>query len=225
MKILVINRQCNFSTISASKERPDWFSRESCFNTVYEEVAQDAEADLKVFFDGQPKEEHFINKYDVDLVKEDCGSGSLSYLKAIELALNSGYEYVYFVEDDYMHKQGWLRVLREGLKTKGDYITLYDHRDKYSEMYKDLVSSVLVTPSTHWRSVPSTTDTYACSIDVLREDLQTHVKYSTIAHYSLDHHRFMELGQKGRTIISSIPGWSTHVETSLMSPTVDWSIV
>jgi len=221
--MIIIHRQCNFSEISKNKERPAWFSREACFKTVYDEVRLSPDCELVVFFDGTPEDDHFIYNYDVKLVSEDCGSGSKSYLKAIEYALSTEQEDVYFVEDDYLHKKGWLGILREGLRTKADYVTLYDHADKYSEMYKELTSSVFVTDSTHWRTTPSTTDTFACSLRTLRDDLPTHIKYSTVTNYSLDHQRFLELGSKGRILVSSIPGWSTHVETSLMSPTVDWS--
>lgn len=43
--------------------------------------------------------------------------------------------------------------------------------------------------------------------------------------YSADHDRFIELGKKGRVVITPMPGWSTHCETNYLSPCIDWEQV
>ncbi|CAE7860296.1 flbA [Symbiodinium microadriaticum] len=61
-------------------------------------------------------------------------AGSLR--KAFELALEEGEEedIAYFVEDDYLHLPNAPQILREGIHV-ADYITLYDHPDKYTRAY------------------------------------------------------------------------------------------
>ena len=49
---------------------------------------------------------------------------------ALDLALKQT-EGVYFVEDDYLHHPRSYQILIEGLELGADYITLYDHPDKY----------------------------------------------------------------------------------------------
>ena len=39
-------------------------------------------------------------------------------------------DYVYFVENDYIHRPDSLKILLEGLEI-AEYVTLYDHLDKY----------------------------------------------------------------------------------------------
>jgi hypothetical protein len=223
MKTLVINRHCNYSKISATKQRPSWFSREDCFLSVYRELIHKKNIELLVLFDGKVSDDHFLNKYPVKIIEESCGSGSESYKKGLDLAIANNPDYVYFVEDDYIHKTGWSDILNEGLSENFDYITLYDHPDKYTRLYEDLQSRLCVTKSIHWRSVPSTTDTFACKIQTLKDDLEIHRHFSSLSYYSFDHQRFLELGKRGRTIMSTVPGFSTHVESANLAPCNIWS--
>lgn len=223
MNLTVINRQCNISNISLNKSRPAWFDREKCFNSLYQELP--SSVDFIVFFDGTPEEDHFINSYDVNVVKIDCGSGSNSYKKSLDYALSRKSDLFYFVEDDYLHKPNWFNILLEGYEKNFDYFTLYDHSDKYSILYKELESKIYTSQSCHWRTTPSTTDTFACKRKTLIEDLDIHKYFSSIFDYSLDHQRFISLANRNRILASSIPGYSTHVEDNLLSPTVDWSLI
>ena len=40
---------------------------------------------------------------------------------------------------------------------------------------------------------------------------------------TLDHQKFLELNQKGRYLISCLPGYSTHSVKEWISPCIDWS--
>ena len=216
--MIIINRHCNYSSISANKDRPAWFNREKCFLNL---LKTKGESRLVVFFDGDPKG-HFVSNYEVEIVAGNYGSGAKSYLAAIDYALQQPDEDIYFVEDDYLHTPGWYSIMSRVVDTQ-QYVTLYDHPDKYDSMYAGLQSSLILIGDRHWRTTPSTTDTFACKKNILQEDYNIHVKFSSIANYSFDHLRFLELGSKGRHIISPIPGMSTHVETGFLSPFIDWS--
>lgn len=65
-----------------------------------------------------------------DLRKTRLGNaGSWRYAIDAAVALDSGVA-VYFVEDDFLHRAGARRALAEGL-ARADYVSLYDHPDKY----------------------------------------------------------------------------------------------
>jgi hypothetical protein len=73
-------------------------------------------------------------------------------------------------------------------------------------------------------ATPSTTNTFAVKFSTLMKDFSVHHKYSTGVEPSADHQKFIELAQKGRVLISSIPGYSTHCQADLLSPCIDWKL-
>jgi hypothetical protein len=149
----------------------------------------------------------------------------LNLLDTVKASDFSDYDILYFVEDDYLHNIGWPKILREGFKyIDVDYITLYDHNDKYFfEMYEDLMSKVGLTPSVHWKTIPNTTNTYACLGKTFKRDFAIHVKYCDVAGgLTRDFDKFYELTSTGKTLINPIPGYSTHCEPDFMSPVVNW---
>jgi hypothetical protein len=90
-------------------------------------------------------------------------------------------------------------------------------------MYKDFMSKVLITKYSHWMPTPSTTNTFAVKFKTLKEDYKIQKKWSTNYEPSADHAKFIELNQRGRNLISSIPGYSTHCHSQFLSPCIDWS--
>ena len=87
---------------------------------------------------------------------------------------------VYFIEDDYLHLPGAGQVLEEGLDVF-DYVTLYDHPDKYGVFGKGrnpYVDEGKLSEATRvfkgalalWRTTNSTTHTFACHVKTLKED-------------------------------------------------------
>jgi hypothetical protein len=234
MKIKIFARHCKFSSNSANKERPSFFSREGCFNSFLNTI--DEHCELNVCFDGVLSGSgHFLEnekyKGKFNLYEKTGGSDAQSFLNLLDTAIASDFsdeDILYFVEDDYLHNVGWPKILREGFKyIDVDYITLYDHNDKYFyEMYEDLVSKVGCTPSAHWRTIPNTTNTYACKGSTLRRDFAIHVKYCDIQKgLTRDFDKFRHLAKEGKTLINSIPGYSTHCEPKYMSPVVNWEEV
>lgn len=61
------------------------------------------------------------------------GNGAKSFQYAFKLAIeeNAPDTFVYFLENDYLHRPEALKVLMEGFGTGADYVSLYDHPDKY----------------------------------------------------------------------------------------------
>lgn len=94
-------------------------------------------------------------------------------------------DFLYLLEDDYLHLPGSRTALLEGLNI-ADYVTLYDHPDQYQRDGKGMnpfvhddmpKSSIFVTASTHWRSAVSTTMTFAARIQTLLEDGQIFLRF------------------------------------------------
>ena len=224
MKTLVISRHCNFSKISANKSRPNWFSRENCFNNLLNTFKNDCE--INVVFDGS-SENHFIKNYNVKKIEVGAGSGARSFTMSLDYAIDNTNDddIIYFVEDDYLHKPDSFKVILEGIQlNENGYISLYDHPDKYTQMYQGLQSTILSGKYCHWRTTPSTTDTFAIKRKTLVKCLPIMKEFSNHEiGYSLDHQRCLKLWDNKIPLITSIPGFSTHCEPNLLSPTIYWN--
>lgn len=226
--IRVFQRHCNFSTNSHNKPRPEWFNREKIFDSLM--LTLDKRVDYTAFHDsgnGDIKD-HFLNEKDVNKISKKGGNDAQSFLNLLNYVIEQNYndeDIIYFLEDDYLHKPGWINILLEGFEYIGaDYYTLYDHPDKYYlSMYENLQSKIIATPSTHWRTTPSTTNTYACKFKTLKKHFDIHVQYcDLIEKWTKDHDKFTHLWNIGSNLISSIPGYSTHVEGNMFSPIINW---
>jgi hypothetical protein len=229
-KIEVFVRHCNFSEVSQHKNRLTGFTRQKCFEnflaTLDPKKAQVTFL-LDTFHPGDKP--HFVlgqTDFPVIEIKEGTETGSflclLDHVASLKLDPET---IVYFLEDDYLHREGWVDVLLEGFTIpEVSYVTLFDHRDKYLPLYKDLTSKIFHTTSCHWRTTPSTTNTYAMKYQTLLQHLPIHRQFSIDRKISADHEKFLELGRQGAILISSLPGWSTHVEQNLASPCFDWEL-
>jgi len=226
-KIEVFVRHCISSSISQHKKRFPHFSRELCHKNLLETIDLE-KANLTFFLDTAKGslEDHFLKqekRFPIVEVKEGTEAGSfLRLLEHIEQRNLHPDTPIYLLEDDYLHRPNWTEVLLEGLRL-ADYATLYDHRDKYFfPMYEKLTSRIFVSKSCHWRTTPSTTNTFACTMKTLQKHLPVHRRFSQNRAITADHEKFCLLQKSGATLISPIPGWSTHAEPEFASPCIDW---
>ena len=116
----------------------------------------------------------------IEPVRTSLGN-SASWRYVVEYAIEkfSENDYVYLIEDDYLHFSGALVALQEGLEI-ADYVTLYDHLDKYKNHDEGGPNPYVVkggertvvcmTKSTHWKHTNSTTMSFAAKIKTLKED-------------------------------------------------------
>lgn len=159
----------------------------------------------------------FLNRF-TPIIKKTSLGNSGSFVYAMDLALQYGDDqWVYLVEDDYLHLPKGPQYLMEGLQ-RVDYVSLYDHADKYMQnspnpLVKDggENTKVILTPSSHWKYTNSTTMTFATRVATLRADqdiFRSHCAGSIPADYIL----FRKLARKGRTLVTPIPGRSTHCD-------------
>jgi hypothetical protein len=225
--IELVVRMCPDSTSQISGGgRPTWFSKELAFRSVF--LHKDDRTQITVLYDGELGSEHWLRQYPVTVVPFRGGSGDSSILFQLQYIYNQSWPddtIVYVVEDDYVHRPGWPTLLREGLgplihpSLSFDYVTLYDHLDKYdwAELYCDLTSKVAVSRSVHWRTVPSTTNTFACLAWTLRAD---RVLFDLFKNQ--DNEKFKTLTRLGRVVGSCMPAGSTHAHMGCVAPCIDW---
>ena len=229
----------------SNKSRPVWFSHELSFLNLIETIKNSnsqVKVDITVLFDGDRKsfESDFINKYlcgnssllgglkvKYDLI--DGGSGIGAWRKVLKYAKNmnkySENELIYFLENDYIHADTWVKEVENLFNSKinFDYASLYDHSDKYSfsssfnSSYKNLKSKIYVTQSCHWRTAPSTCGSFIVRPTALEKD------YFILNSPLTDRRLFPALRFfKRRVLLTAIPGLSTHCMSSYMSPCVEW---
>lgn len=219
---------CNFSDLSKNKPRPDWFDREKIFDSFISTL--DDRVEYTAFHDcgnGNIKD-HFLYDKDVNKISVKGGNGAVAFLNLLNYVIEQDYkddDIIYFLEDDYLHQPGWIDILLEGFEYIGaDYYTLYDHPNKYWDgMWEKYPSHLISSPSVHWRTTVSTTNTYACKYKTLKNHFDIHVKYCDLVDkWVKDHDKFTELWNTGSNLISCIPGYSTHVEGGMLSPIIDW---
>jgi hypothetical protein len=191
----------------------------------------DTNTHITVLFDGHPAPDHFLydQQHKYTIINTVSGNDGLSFLNLVNYVAEqtiASDDIIYILEDDYAHVQGWPDVLREGIELiKADYVTLYDHPDKYFDaVYGQLRSQILCGPRAHWRTTPSTTNTYASLYKTFIKDIGIHREYCDLSiGFTRDHDKFLKLWEKGSTLISSIPAFSTHCEIPYLSPLIDWS--
>ena len=226
--IEVFLRHCYYSQLQeqSNKERPDWWNKEKVFHN-FKNTLNPETTNYTIIYD-----EHYGKIENTFLSQEDnvhiisAGGDAKSFIMTLDYILSQNFDddtIIYFLEDDYVHRPEWDIILQEGFTLPVSYVTLYDHRDKYTEMYADLMSKILITNHSHWKPVPSTTQTFAVKFKTLKEDKEIHQKYSTNTEPSQDHTKFLELNQRGKHLISCLPGYSTHSVKEWISPCINWS--
>ena len=173
-----------------------------------------------------------IKQHAVHLEHVNVGHGACTFNLALDMALKfDDDEIVYFVENDYLHKDEAPKILEEGFSLGANFVSLYDHPDKYLDPSKGgnphcegggEETRVYLTDSCHWKITNSTTMTFASKVSTLKEIEPILRKWTNETHPH-DFNMFLELRDKGKLLITPIPGYSTHGETAWLSPLTDWS--
>lgn len=233
--IEVFLRHCYYSKLQelSDRKRPKWFNKLKVFENFKNTINSDL-ANYTIIYDefyGSIDKTFLAKEENVEVIK--CGSESDSFLKTLDIVQTKNLDddtIVYFLEDDYLHYPQWCEIMLEGFSINPSYLTLYDF-DFF--LAKGFLSEIFVTPNSHWRAVPATTQTFACTYKTLLEDLESHKKYSSSDaikeeegfHFSKDYDKFWELQKQKRYLISPMPGWSTHCDANHLSPVIDWESV
>jgi len=214
---------------SESKPRPPWFSYEKCFVNLLSTIKKESDIDLYLIMDGRVNN-NFIKKYKNNFTAYEITAGSdrasslklYPYIKKV-IKNQKDFDLIYILENDYLHVNGWVKKLKELFNTYSNlnYVSLYDHNDKYFlPMYENLVSKVFTTKTHHWRTTPSTCGSFIVNKKVFLEDYDIPFKIPG------DHNKFLWLNKnKNRFVTTPIPGLNTHCMSNLLSPTIDWQYI
>ena len=212
------------------KPRPEGFSKRKCFANFLEVFGPH---EVYVIADCvKPDTHEWLGSKGVTVHQTKFGNGGESFVYAIDLALRTAandFEAVYLVEDDYLHLPRSREILEEGLEF-ADYATLYDHPDKYMDgpganpliRGRSEETRLYRSRSIHWKLTNSTTLTFATRIRCLRADRDAYRKFcgsSKSRDFAMfSHLRKRRLFGESRTLVSSVPGLSTHVHMPWISP-------
>lgn len=222
MKIHIYYRHYNTKS-KQEPYRPIWFYYDKCYRNLLETT--DNTCRLNVVYDGNDIKENWIDSYHKDNAYViEAGSDWVSFFKTLDIIKNdtnvNPEDLIYVLENDYMHQHGWPEKIIELFNTVSNigYVSLYDHMDKYTHsMYSDLLSYIFVTKTHHWRTTPSTCGSFIMNKHLFDAD------YDILSTMQGDHNKFLWLNSnRGRTVITPIPGLSTHCMNTLLSPTIDW---
>ena len=216
-----------------NKVKPTYIDNEKCLkNFVYVFGNQN----LYIIADNCSGETlQMITKYvhPNQIEKVSIGHGAGTFNLALDKALKwEDDEIVYFIENDYLHKQDSLNILKEGFDLGASFVALYDHPDKYKGASQGgnpyceggaEDTRVYLTDNCHWKITNSTTMTFASTVATLRRTEPTLRKYTNQGHYPDDFKMFLELREQSELLVTPLPGYATHGETAWLSPLTDWS--
>lgn len=161
---------------------------------------------------------------------DNCDEETLDYLLSLDLEMHSGSygynhsqvqvyrkikelnlpddEIIYCSEDDYIHKDNAPELIKDGLNI-ADYVTLYDHPDKYSNLYRfGETVKIRRTFYSHWKNTLSTCMTFGFKNHTLKEDFDILTNLPNTG----DHQLFLDLKSKGRYLYSSVPGGACQMD-------------
>lgn len=253
MNLVTIYRISDYS--NPEKVKPDYASKEDCLRVYVREFTNE---NLIVLCDNITKETHeMVKKYVIeDNIYLTKNGNTGSFLASLELAYMITTEkrvpedtIFYFLEDDYLHRRGARKILLEAFQDlKADYVTLYDHPDKYQD-FKDpryvwghgmvdveedgirkpgiiyntgKQDTIYVSRSIHWRTVGSTTMTWATTSKNIVEDFEDLWSLHEGQPLPMGGATFTMLANKGKKLYSPITAYSTHAEEKWMAYFVDW---
>lgn len=214
-----------------NKVKPDYVNNENCLKNF---VNVFGNQNIHIIADNCDEDTlHMITKY-VDHSKiqnVSIGHGAGTFNLALDIALTlPDDEVIYFLENDYLHVPGASETLIQGIDLGSTFVSLYDHPDKYIDGINPYVSDggedtkVFLSKSCHWKLTNSTTMTFAAKVECLKQFEPTLRKYTSTPHPH-DFEMWIDLRNQGASLITPIPGYSTHGESAWLTPLINWENV
>lgn len=188
-------------------------------------------SDIVVFVDNITQEtwEWLLDNDTLTLKKITAGSDAKSFRELLKYSITLEDDTpVLFQEDDYLYLPGSEKAILEGLEY-ADYVTGYLHPDKFvlpkyggnpfvETQGVSEITRVIQTPTRFWMLTNSTTNTFATTSKVLKEDYNIWMEGTKDLINTKDFETFLKLKEKGRSVIMPIPTLSTHALKGFESP-------
>jgi hypothetical protein len=217
-----------------NKVKPDYINNENCLKNALT-IFPWTKYDWSIIADNISEETNdMIQKYiprdHINYISVGHGAGTFN-LALDEALQSSDDEIIYFIENDYLHKQGSPEIIKEGFDLGASFVALYDHPDKYLDPKSGgnpyceggaEDTRVYLTNSCHWKITNSTTMTFASKVSTLKQTKDILKKHTSGTHPN-DFRMFIELRENNHLLITPLPGYATHGETAWLSPLTDWS--
>ena len=232
-KLKIIYR---ISEVGYSKVKAHYINNENCFKNAIKKFPQSEQCEWHVIADGvsnKTKEllETYLDKNNINYVDIKKGPGHpFFYMLEKMIKESDDNDILYFLENDYIHRDGANKILLEGIELGADYVTLYDHPDKYLDPSNGgnpyceggaEDTRVYLSKSSHWKLTNSTTGTFAGKVSSFKDDFEIFDKWTNQNHL-YDFEMFIDLRNKGKSLLSPIPSYSTHGDLPTIAPLINW---
>ena len=226
--IRIFQRHCQFSSNSANKQRPEWFNREKIFDSFKDTFTD--EINYTAFYDTLNGSEHFIFNKGVNIVETEGGSEAKSFNNLLKYVYKQDFkedDIIYFVEDDYLHKNEAItemlftyekissQVGKEIFLCPVDYPYLYKDSEK---------TNILIGHQYHWRTIKESLLTFMTSKQMLNKHWLSLVKMGSEEHspFETPLHKIYE----DEICLSPIPSLAMHCTNVNsvfgLSPNINW---
>ncbi|CAM4159278.1 Glycosyl transferase family 2 [Roseateles saccharophilus] len=211
------------------KHRPSEFNHDDCFRNLVETVGNHpSKGVVKIIIYYNGTREQFLSDplcaY-LDKIEVNVEVFLLSTKSAVEAVLVllretlsmdlNDQDIVYFLENDYIHHENWVNEVLSAYSSNipFDYLSLYDHPDRY-KIPKNYQNTELFTTGTrHWVTAPSTCGSFLVQFGKFKRDFK--YVYST----KNDHQMFSRLtGKLKRKLITPVPGLAVHCMAEHLDP-------
>jgi hypothetical protein len=195
-------------------------------------------AEIKVFVDSITDETwnwlHTLPRITIQKINEGSDAKSMRVLLKEAVLLEDDSQIVLFQEDDYLYLPESEKKIIEALNYS-HYATGYLHPDKFWHPSRggnpftpmDNVSEptqVIKTSDHFWMITNSTTNTFATTVGVLKEDIDVWMWGTEDLINTKDFAIFLKLREKGRALVQPLPSLATHCLKGYEAPTVGLDI-
>lgn len=241
----IIFRTCDVVQSLHAVPRPFGLDKKTllkiCFLSLYESVRNHPHRIVVIGDRLTPETEAFFQRFPVEVLNRELNND-----RSIDLSIDVAMacpdaDWVYFCEDDYLHRPEAFDFISRFLADRtnilatgkgggpdlaGRPLFLHppDYPDRYLARYRR-PSWLFVSPDCHWRQIDSATFSFMAETSSLR-------KYEGVLRRSAigAKDRFLSRRLFGPRLIGSpalclspMPGLSTHLHESVMTPLVDWN--
>lgn len=194
----------------------------------------------------------YFDKKNLEFIKYNWVWNLNTFKQQINILLKQNEsEYIYFAEDDYLYLPNCFEVWLWAIKDKRvDFVSLYDHSDNYILPFQKIKSNINVLSGHHFRTNSSTCLTFLTTKRTLKKTKSVFLsyckwnydyclwisltKYNTFNIFHKENFLlllrayyygfFTILFWKKYSLYTPIPSLATHLESTWISPVIDWKI-